>query len=338
MQALVWSGKDQLEVRDVPEPEPGEGEALVRVSHVGICGTDLHIWHGTHPRAKPPLIMGHEFSGAIEALGPGVEGFRVGDPVAPYPVLECGQCDLCAAGDGHLCGSLGLIGIDRDGAMASLVAVPARKLHRVPGHVDLKLAALMEPAAVGVHSTGKSRVHEAKTVALIGAGPIGLSVAIAARARGAGEIFVADVTDYRCRVARELGFHAVNVARDSLLDAVLDATEGKGADVVFECTGIVQAAKGLTKLPRIGGQIVIVGIFGELCPVDLRDVSFKELDVIGVRHYYPAEFDEAIRLVARGKLDVAPLISDVYPISQGKAAFERLQAGQDAIKVLLKPK
>jgi len=337
MQALVWNGKDQLDVQDVPEPEAQAGEALVRVSHVGICGTDLHIWHGMHPRATPPLIMGHEFSGTIEALGPGVEGFSVGDGVAPYPVLECGQCDLCAAGDGHLCGSLGLIGIDQDGAMAPLVRVPVAKLHRVPDGVDLKLAALMEPAAVGVHSTGKSRVAEAKTAVFIGAGPIGLSVAIAARARGAQEIFIGDVTDYRCGVAKDLGFHAVNVAKESLLDTVLDATDGKGADVVFECTGIVPAAKGLTKLPRIGGQIVIVGIFSEECPVDLRDVAFKELDVVGVRHYYPDEFDEAIRWVADGRFDAAPLISDVYPVTRGLDAFERLQAGSDAIKVLLRP-
>jgi len=337
MQALVWTGKDQLEVQDVPEPSPQADEVLVRVSHVGICGTDLHIWHGMHPRATPPLIMGHEFSGVIEAVGPGVEGYSAGDAVAAYPVIECGSCDLCTAGDGHLCGSLGLIGIDQDGAMTLLVRVPVPKLHRVPEGTDLKLAALIEPAAVGVHSTGKSRVHEAKTVALIGAGPIGLAVAIVARARGAQEIFVGDVTDYRVGVARDLGFHGVNVAKESLLDAVLAATDGKGADVVFECTGIVPAAQGLTKLPRIGGQIVIVGIFSELCPVDLRDVSFKELDVVGVRHYYPEEFDEAIRLVAEGELNVEPLITDVYPIERGKEAFERLQAGQDAIKVLIRP-
>jgi len=337
MQALVWTGKNQLEVQDIPEPRAEAGEVLVRVSYVGICGTDLHIWHGMHPRATPPLVMGHEFSGVIEALGPGVEGWAVGDAVAPYPVLECGHCDLCAAGDGHLCGSLGLIGIDQDGAMAPLVRVPARKLHRVPPGTDLKLAALIEPAAVGVHSTGKSRVHEAHSAVIIGAGPIGLSVAIAARARGAQEIFVADVTDYRVRVAEELGFHAVNVAQSSLLDAVLAATDGKGADVVFECTGIVAAAAGITKLPRIGGQIVQVGIFSEPCALDLRDVSFKELDLVGVRHYYPAEFDDAIRQVASGEFDVAPLISDVYPIARGRAAFERLQAGQDAIKVLLRP-
>ena len=337
MQALVWTGKDRLEVQDVPEPTPQAGEVLVRVSHVGICGTDLHIWHGMHPRATPPLVMGHEFSGVVEAVGPGVDGYSPGDPVAAYPVIECGHCDLCEAGDGHLCGSLGLIGIDQDGAMAPLVRVPVRKLHRVPDGTDLKLAALIEPAAVGVHSTAKSRVHEARTVALIGAGPIGLAVALVARARGAQEIFIGDVTDYRVGVAADLGFHGVNVAKESLLAAVLAATDGKGADVVFECTGIVPAAQGLTQLPRIGGQIVIVGIFSELCPVDLRDVSFKELGVVGVRHYYPEEFDEAIRLVAEGELNVEPLITDVYPIPRGKEAFERLQAGQDAIKVLLEP-
>ena len=337
MQALVWAGKDRLEVREVAEPTPQQGEALVRVSHVGICGTDLHIWHGQHPRARPPLIMGHEFSGTVEALGPGVEGFAPGDAVAAYPVLECGRCGLCRAGEGHLCGSLGLIGIDRDGAMAPLVRVPARKLHRLPAGMDMRLAALIEPAAVGVHSTGRSRVHEARTAAVIGAGPIGLSVAIAARARGAQDVFVADVSDYRVRVARELGFHAVNVAEESLIDAVLAATDGEGADVVFECTGIVPAAEAIAKLPRIAGQIVIVGIFSEPCPVDLRDVSFKELNVVGVRHYYAKEFDQAIRLVAEGKLNVAPLITDVYPLARGREAFERLQSGQDCIKVLLKP-
>ncbi len=337
MQALVWTGKDQLEVRDVPRPEPEPDEALVRVAYVGICGTDLHIWHGMHPRAKPPLIMGHEFSGVVETVGAEVEGWAPGDPVVAYPVIECGRCDLCAAGEGRLCGSLGLIGIDRDGAMAPWVRVPARKLHRPAASTDLKLAAFIEPAAVGVHATARSRAAEAGVAAIIGAGPIGLSVALAARVRGAARILVADVSPYRCEVARRLGFEAVNAAESSFLDAVLAATGGKGADVVFECTGIPAAAAELTRLVRIAGQIVIVGIFSELCPVDWRDVAFKEIEIVGVRHYYPREFDEAIRWIDEGRFDPAALLTDVYPLARGEEAFQRLQAGQDAIKVLLQP-
>ena len=336
MKALIWTGINELAYRNVADPAPAEDEVIVRVSHVGICGTDLHIWRGEHPRATPPLVMGHEFSGTVEALGPGVTDAAVGDPVAVYPVIGCRDCRLCNSGREHLCGRLGLLGIDRHGAMAERVAVPSRRLHKVPKDMDLRFAALIEPIAIGVHTLSRAGLRPGSTAAVIGAGPIGLSVALMARQSGAKQVLISDISEYRLNVARQLGFVAVHAQEQSLKDAVLDATGGEGADVVFEATGIPPAAEGMLDLAAIGGTLVIVGVFPHPIPIDLRTVSFSELTLVGIRHYTPAEFDKAVALIASGALDVEPLISDVYPLEQAVEAFERTAAGKDSVKILIR--
>lgn len=347
MKALVWTAVNQLEIQHVADPAPAEDEVIVRVSHVGICGSDLHIWHGEHPRATPPLIMGHEFSGMVESLGPGVSGVEVGEPVVVYPVIGCGDCRLCNSGREHLCGKLGLIGIDRNGGMAERVAVPARRLHKVPDDMDLKLAALIEPIAIGVHTLGRALRARGRSgpeadlqaggaVAIVGAGPIGLSVALMARHAGAKRVLVSDISDYRLNVADELGFTAIHAVNQSFKDAVMDATDGEGADYVFEATGIPPAAEGMLDLAAIGGTVVIVGIFPTPIPIHLRAIAFSELTMVGTRHYTPAEFDKAVELIAARAINVEPLISDVYPLKKGAAAFERAAAGTDSVKILIR--
>ncbi len=336
MNALVWTGVNRLEFkRDVDRPSLGDDEVLLRVSHAGICGSDLHIWHGEHPRARPPLIMGHEFSARVEEVGRATHDFSEGDAVVVYPVVGCGQCHLCSTGREHICGGLGLVGIDRDGGMAELVAIPARKVHRLPAGMDMARAALVEPLAVGIHALGRCEFSAGSVVAIVGAGPIGVSIGLAAKAGGARQVLICDVSELRLETARKTGFRAVHAERESLLEQVLDATEGEGAQFVFEATGVPGAVRGLQRLARIGGTVVIVGILPEPIPVDLRDVSFRELTLIGVRHYTPEEFQQAVQSVASGKVDVGPLISEVYPLRRAVEAFERAGAGTDVMKVLI---
>lgn len=336
MKAIVWTAVNQLEIQDMAAPEPADDEALVRVSHVGICGTDLHIWRGEHPRATPPLVMGHEFSGTLIDGGPADSGFSAGDPVSVYPVIGCRKCTLCNTGREFICGSLGLIGIDRNGGMAEQVAVPVRRLHRLPTDMDLAQAALIEPVAVGMHVMARSGFRGGTTVAIIGAGPIGACVALAARAFGAKQVLVSDVSDFRLDVVRRTGFTAVDAKTENLLGAVKDVTNGKGAEFVFEATGIPAAAKGMQDIVAIGGTLTIVGVFSEPISLDLRDILFRELLIVGTRHYTPEEFDKAIALVASGDIDVMPLITDIYPLDKGVEAFERTGKGTDTQKVLIR--
>ena len=336
MKGLVWTGPDRIEIRELPRPRPSPYEVLVKVSHVGICGTDLHIWRGQHPRATPPLVMGHEFSGVVAEPGQSVEGFTAGEGVVVYPVIGCGECSVCRTRGEYICGRLGLIGIDRDGGMAEYVAIPARKLHRLPPGADLAHAALIEPVAINLHTLSRCAFTSGATVAIIGAGPIGACIAIAAHAAGAGQVLVSDVSAFRLGVIRELGFRAVDAARDSLREAVLEATAGEGADFVFEATGIPRAARGVEQLAAIGGALVIVGIFPQPVPLDLRRIAFHELTLVGIRHYTPAEFDRAVADVASGRMDVAPLITDVYPLERAVEAFERSAAGADTQKLLIR--
>ena len=335
MKALVWTAVNQLEIQDIERPKATEDEVLLRVSHVGICGTDLHIWRGEHPRAKPPLVMGHEFSAVVEDAG-NSSHFKRGDGVSVYPVIGCGKCDLCNTGREFICGSLGLIGIDRNGGMGELVAVPERKLHRLPEGMDMAQAALIEPVAVGHHVMARCGFKAGITAAIVGAGPIGASVALVAKACSASHVLVSDVSDFRLGVVRELGFTAVNAKTESLLDAVNDVTNGRGAEFVFEATGIPAAAEGMQSLVAIGGTLTIVGVFSQPIPLDLRDILFREILVVGTRHYTPQEFDRAIALVASGRIDFSPLITDVYPLDRAVEAFERTGKGTDTEKVLIR--
>jgi len=336
MKAIVWMAVNRLEVREVPRPRPGPGEVLVRVSHVGICGTDLHIWRGEHPRAKPPLIMGHEFSGTVAELGPGVAGVAIGQPVVVYPVVGCGECEVCLEHGEHICPRLGIFGIDWDGAMAEYVKVPACRLHLLPAGADMVVASLIEPVAVGLHTLNRSAFRAGATATVIGAGPVGLCVALCARQAGAKQVLISDVSEYRLGVARQLGLVTVDARQpQALAEAVRAATEGAGAEFVFEATGIPKAAEGMEHLVRVAGVLVIVGVFPHPIPLDLRSVAFRELRLVGIRMYTQVEFDRAIELVTTRTLAVRPLISDVYPLARGVEAFERAAAGTDSVKVLI---
>ena len=336
MKALLWTGVDTLEVKDIDRPTPGADEVLVRVSHVGVCGTDLHILHGEHPRAKAPLVLGHEFSGVIEQANPSAPEFARGDAVAVYPVIGCKRCPICQAYGEFLCKDLGLLGIDWNGGMAEFVKVPVDRLHKLPEGADLARAAVVEPLSVAVHTMKRSGIEPGATVAVIGAGPIGVCHALAAKHWGAKEVLVSDVSEFRLDVIRQIGCRPVHAVRESLHDAVMEATDGRGADYVFEATGILKAAEGLMELPRIRGMVVVVGAFPGLVPVNLHTVLFNELTVISSRTYTPEEFHEAMELIASGRIDVGPLITAVYPLDQGAEAFERFGAGADTEKVLIK--
>lgn len=339
MKAAVYHGVEDIRLEEVPVPEPGEGEALIKVHYCGICGSDLHIYHGKHSRAKPPLIIGHEFSGEIVGLGPdeGRQLVKIGDRVVVEPLLACGECYPCRIGTYNVCQQHGLIGIDVNGAFAEYVVAAVERIHQIPDGLPMDAAALAEPLAVGVHAARRSALKLGDTTVVLGGGPIGLLLAQVLKAAGAGQVIISEVSDYRLDIARRLGFTALDGKTVDVVLEVTNLTAGRGADLVFDAAGVPVTARQLGALTAIGGQIVIVAVFGGLTPIDLRRINHGELSLIGIREYDFRDFKEAIRLLAAGHVDAERMITQRLDLSQMQEAIEAARQATGTLKVLLKP-
>ena len=321
----MWQGGELVQTVSVAAPEPPPGWALVEVAYAGICGSDLHICAGEHPRAKPGLVIGHEIVGRV-AQDPG--HLAAGAPVFVNPLLTCGSCRSCRHGQPNTCEHLGFVGIDANGGAAELVAAPSGQLLPLPASVGLRQAGLIEPLAVAVHAVGKGDVRFGHRVHVLGAGPIGLLVATCARIFGAA-VTISEPSSGRAGTAAELGFELVaSPARDSRID------KDRRVDVVFDCTGHPAAAPEVLRWATTGGTAVIVGAYPGVVGVDLQDLMFREVTMIGVRAYTPDDVRTAVSLIDQGLVDPSRFISDVLPLSEGPSAIGLLRAGQ-AIKVLL---
>jgi (R,R)-butanediol dehydrogenase/meso-butanediol dehydrogenase/diacetyl reductase len=334
MKAISYQGKDSVAVVDIPVPQPARNKVLIKVAYAGICGSDLSIVAGKHPRAAPPLVMGHEFSGVIADMPPETfSDLKIGDRVTVYPLLSCGQCYVCKMGLPHVCRDLKLIGIDTDGAFAEYVLAAEDAVIRIPDELSDEEGALIEPLAVCIHAAHMSRLQVGDSVVVTGAGPIGLLMAMVARASGAAKVVVTEVARSRIAVAQELGFTVLNAADENLVAQVLGLTKGRGGDVVFEATGHPSVAPYLMELVRIRGQIVQVGIFKQPVPIDMRALNFHEVDLIGSRVYTLEDFDRAIALAAEGQVDLKPMITTVLPLDEGIEGFH-VAANATSLKVI----
>jgi (R,R)-butanediol dehydrogenase / meso-butanediol dehydrogenase / diacetyl reductase len=335
MQAVFFEGNRTLRVGESVAVEPAAGQVQIRVAYCGICGTDLHLFHGAMAhRLTLPHVMGHEMSGTIAAVGSGVEGWSAGDRVTVRPLDPCGKCPACAAGHSHICHNLKFIGIDSPGALQGMWTVPAHTLHRLPDGLKLREGAMVEPVAVACHDVRMSELKKGEFAAVIGGGPIGILVALVALARGA-RVLMAEVNPFRLRLARSLGIDAVNPLETDLPGLVTETTGGAGADVVFEVSGSQEGAGMMTKLPRTRGRIVVVAIYGEAPKVDLFRFFWRELKLSGARVYEPEDFELAIELAATGRLPLAKLITDVLPLNRLEDAMHRMEGGGDCMKILV---
>ena len=335
MQAVFFEGNRTFRVGESVPVNPGAGRVQLRVAYCGLCGTDLHLYHGAMAhRLTLPHVMGHEMSGTIERMGNGVTGWNAGDRVTVRPLDPCGKCPACAAGHSHICHNLKFIGIDAPGALQGLWTVPAHTLHRLPESLDLREAAMVEPIAVACHDVRMSGLRDGEFAAVIGGGPIGILVALVARARGA-RVVMAEVNAFRLQLARDLGIDAVNPLEVDLPALVNERTAGAGADVVFEVSGSQAGADMMTKLPRTRGRIVVVAIYGEAPKVDLFRFFWRELQLSGARVYEPEDFELAIQLASTKRLPLAQLITDVLPLAGLEEAMQRMEKGGNCMKILV---
>ncbi|WP_299643255.1 alcohol dehydrogenase catalytic domain-containing protein [uncultured Ruegeria sp.] len=323
-----------VETTEVPQPKPGE--VLLKIAYCGICGTDMHVYHGNmDARVGLNRIVGHEMSATVAELGEGVSGFDMGQKVVVRPLAACGNCPACAEGYSHICHNLQFLGLDTDGAMQEYWSVPAETLHVLPEDIRLDHAALIEPVAVACHDVRLSQLTPGENAVVIGGGPIGVLVAMVAREAG-GNVTISEVNENRLRIAGQLGFDTVNPLKSDLVAAINEKTGGKGAEVVFEVSGSQPGVDAMTTVAATRGRIVMVAIHAAPPKVDMFQFFWRELKLIGARVYEPEDYEKAIDLIRNGAVDAETIITDVSTLTDIQSAFEALDSSPVAMKSLIK--
>jgi L-gulonate 5-dehydrogenase len=313
MRAVVTLEPGRMEVIDAPEPVAGPGEAVIRIERVGLCGSDYHFFLGEHPYARYPLTQGHELAGLVEAFGDGYDGpLEAGQRVAVEPLLPCGTCFACRRGRPNCCASLQVIGAHVPGGLAERLAVPVSALYPV-GDLDPELAALCEPVSIGVQAVARSRIGRGDALVVLGAGPIGQSVVLSAKDRGA-RVLVADRVASRLDIALQLGADAVV---DTSANDLAAETARFADDVaaIVDATGVPELIRLAVDVVAPSGVIVIVGISHHEVSIPVIEFSRKELDILGSRNN-SGVFGEAVDLVIRTQDRVRALITHTYPLEE----------------------
>jgi len=342
MKALLLSKYRQLEIAEMPAPEPGHDEALIRVAACGICGSDVHGYDGSSGRRIPPIVMGHEAAGLIASVGNKVTGLKAGDRVTFDSTVYCGACANCLRGDMNLCDNRQVLGVScgdyrRAGAFAEFVVVPARIIYRLPDNLSFPEAAMLEAVAVAMHGVSLVPIVAGSSALVLGAGTIGLLVQQALRAAGCSRVFVADVDDSRLTLSRELGAAATLISGPDLLPQILKLTDGIGVDVAVEAVGRNETVAASIDCVRKGGSVVLVGNIAPEVMLPLQKVVTRQIRLQG-SCASAGEYPKAIELMSAGAIQVKPLISAIAPLDQGPQWFERLYAREpNLMKVVLSP-
>jgi 2-desacetyl-2-hydroxyethyl bacteriochlorophyllide A dehydrogenase len=334
MRAAVYTGARTISVQERDVEPPDAGEVQLQVAYTGICGTDLHIFHGDmDARVGGQAVIGHEMSGRIAVLGADVGGWQVGQPVTVMPLAWCGACPACRAGHEHVCHNLDFLGIDSPGALQGRWNVPASTLIALPSTLPLRQAVMIEPVAVAVHDVRRSQLQAGDKVVVVGGGPVGLLIATVAASAGA-QVLLVEPNGYRREVAAGLGLRAVDPAVVDVASAVRQWTGGAGADVAFEVSGAQAGVDTAVEVLAVRGRLVMVAIHPTPRRVNLHRFFWRELTLVGARLYRREDFERAVELVAGGEVPVERLISRVVPLDNVAEAFAALESG-GAMKVLV---
>ena len=339
MQAIVKQKRAPgLTVTSVPKPSPGPGEVLIAVRHAGVCGTDLHIadWNAwAEGRIKPPVVVGHEFAGEIVQVGDAVSELKTGQLVTAEGHIVCGHCLQCRTGNSHICRNTRIIGVDRDGAFAEYIVMPATNVLPLDG-IPTTVGAVMDPMGNAFHTVLTADIP-GSTVLVVGCGPIGCFAVGIARAAGAAKVIASDVNATRLALARQMGAHVtVNAATDDVVRVVLEETGGEGADVVCEMSGVPSALHQAFAAVRMGGRVQLLGLPKGQVPIDFaNEIIFKGITVYGVigRKMYET-WHQMRRYLSAGLLDPRPVITHQFPLAKIDEALAAIRSG-NAGKIIL---
>ena len=341
MKATILHGGGDLRYESVPDPAPGPNEVVVKVHACSICGSDLHAFHGKHPRLTFPRILGHEFAGEVVALGKGIRTSYVGQRVCCDIDFSCGVCGPCRAGRSNICERLRTMGFDKDGAYAEYAAVPDFNLYPLPDNVSFDQASTVQVLGISYHAVAhRVKPQAGETIAVIGAGPVGLGAAMIAQSMGAA-VTVLDILDYRLAMAKTLGIAAtVNAKHAGLRERALEFTAGQGFDKIVECVGGFQertVADAISMIRR-GGQITVVGTFPEnKATIPIAFLKDREIDINFSRGNFQA-FAPCLDLIASGRINPDLYISHRFPLHRAEEALRLLEARNvEAHKIVLHP-
>ncbi len=344
MRALLLSEYNKLEVVDLPIPQPAPDELLVQVAACGICGSDVHGFDGSTGRRIPPIVMGHEAAGVVVATGAAVEGYAPGDRVTFDSTVFCGDCDFCRSGQVNLCNNRQVIGVSCDeyrraGAFAEYLTVPARIACHLPDGLEFHEAAMLEAVSVALHGVSLAQLQGDETVLVIGAGMIGLLLLESARAAGSARTFVSDIDPTRLELAASLAADETFLASgQALVQQILERTQGRGVDIVLEAVGREETIATAIDCVRKGGTVVLVGNISPQVNIPLQKVVSRQIRLQG-SCASAGEYPEAMKLIAAGKIKVAPLITAQAPLADGPSWFARLHAREpNLMKVVLDPR
>ena len=333
MLAGLYNGPEQLKVAEVSNFELQKGEARVKVSYAGICGTDMMIFSGKHPRAKAPLIMGHEFAGVVAEIEEGAP-FRVGDRVAVNPLTYCGKCPSCESGNPNTCNELKYLGIDLNGGFAEYARVPIQNLVAIPESIDNVSASLLEPLAVAIHTVRKSKLKVGDTVTILGAGPIGVLIGIIAKQAGATDVLISDISKYRLDIAESFGLQAINSLEQDIVKVTKSQTNEQGADIVFEVAGNQITADQMIDAVKSQGEIVVVSVYKNAPTINLAKMHFRELSLITTRSFTNEDFRKAVSVLKELKVDLTKLVSHKLHLNDIEEGFKLMKDSTDSMKIL----
>ena len=333
----VMTAPGQIEFREVPTPEPAPGEALIKIMKIGVCGSDIHVYHGEHPFTSYPITQGHEVSGLVEKLGEGVTGLTVGQKVTIQPQVVCGECYPCRHGKYNLCEKLKVMGFQTTGVASHYFAVDAKKVTPLPEDMGLDEGAMIEPLAVAVHAVRRAGDVTGQDICVLGAGPIGILVAQAAKGMGARRVMVTDVSDLRLDKAKECGADfCINTKEKDFGEALTECFGPDKADVIYDCAGNNITMGQAIAHARKGSTIILVAVFAGMATVDLAVLNDHELDLNTSMMYRTEDYDTAIELVNQGKVQLTPLISKHFAFKDYLEAYKYIDENREStMKVII---
>lgn len=339
MKKMVLTEFEHIEIQDAAIPEPAFGQAVIRIQYAGICGSDLHVFHGLHPTATVPLVMGHEGCGKIYSIHDDHTDLNVGDKVCVHTIAPCNRCEFCNTGRENLCRDVKIMGTNFDGVFTQYMLADTKRLIRLNNDVDLKIAALVEPLTVAVHDIRRAHFQVGESVFIAGAGPIGLIIGMLAKYGGATQVVFSEIDPIRTSMAQNLGFWVADPTKPDFEQKCRNANNGSAFDVAFEITSKQSGFDTCMAQIKKGGAVIQVGMpsAGSFRSIDIDKIIFGETDLRGVRHHTISDMRCAVEILNAGTMSgiLSRLITAVYPMEEYTEAFRRVEKDKTMLRVLL---